>query len=94
MSRNRWTGPIAKLFLGRHNENYHLVHHLKPKVPYWNLPKVHQIMMRDSNYREVQQREIGFVWPMISGVPSIILSIIFCKPLVKMEHGSSDKVAA
>lgn len=75
MTRNRWTGPLAKFFTGIHNEHLHLVHHLFPAIPSWHLPKAHKILTLDPNYWAVQQREIGLLWPIITGTPSIAESI-------------------
>lgn len=41
--------PEAALF-GPHNIRYHLVHHLFPSVPQYNLPELHEILMEDSSY--------------------------------------------
>ena len=34
-----------------HNVNYHLDHHLYPSIPYYNLPKLHALMMREDDYK-------------------------------------------
>jgi fatty acid desaturase len=34
------------------NLNYHLAHHLFPSVPFYNLPKLHQILLSDESFRE------------------------------------------
>lgn len=72
MSRNRWTGRVAKFFLGIHNENYHQTHHMAPFVPFWKMPEAHQAMMADEQYRAVQTRELGWMVPILSGVPTIL----------------------
>ncbi len=72
MTRNRWTGWIGKFFLGVFHENYHQTHHLFPHCPYWRLPELHNILMDDPEYRATQFREIGLIFPVISGVPSIV----------------------
>jgi fatty acid desaturase len=33
-----------------HNVNYHLEHHLYPSVPYYNLPELHGVLMRQPGY--------------------------------------------
>jgi fatty acid desaturase len=38
-------------FFGPHNINYHLEHHLFPGVPFYNLPKLHAVLMSDGAYR-------------------------------------------
>ena len=40
-----------RLFFAPHNINYHLEHHMFPGVPYYNLPKLHEALMRDPTYR-------------------------------------------
>lgn len=76
MSRNRWPGPVAKFLTCLLNENFHQVHHLKPGVPFWNLPKAHQVLMEDETYRRLQQREIGLVIPIVAGIPSVVMNIV------------------
>lgn len=77
MSRNRWSGPIAKFFLGIHNENYHQTHHLAPFVPFWKMPEAHRVMLADDQYRAVQTRELGWLVPILHGVPSIINALSY-----------------
>lgn len=55
MSRNRFSHWIEAFFLSIHNENYHLTHHLRPKIPFWNLKKAHEILMEDHLYNKVNQ---------------------------------------
>lgn len=55
MSRNRFSHWLESFFFSMHNENYHLTHHLKPRVPFWNLKKAHVILMNDVNYCKVNQ---------------------------------------
>ncbi len=40
-----------RLFFAPHNVNYHLEHHLYPGVPFYNLPKLHEALMQDEEYR-------------------------------------------
>lgn len=58
MTRNRFSHPIEHFLTGMHNENFHLIHHLFPTVPFWKLPKAHEILMQDQNYRK-HNEEIG-----------------------------------
>lgn len=55
-TRNRFSHWIESLFLSIHNENYHLTHHLRPGIPFWNIPKAHKIMLQDKIYREVNEK--------------------------------------
>lgn len=43
---------IEKFFIAPHNVGYHLEHHLYPGVPYYNLPKLHRLLMERGNYKE------------------------------------------
>jgi fatty acid desaturase len=79
-SRNRWTGLVGRFLTGIHNEHLHLVHHLFPGVPAWRLPQVHQILMRDPEYRACQNFELGLVFPVVSGIPSILANILKLHP--------------
>ena len=40
-----------KAFLAPHNVNYHLDHHLYPSVPFYNLPKLHALLLGNEQYR-------------------------------------------
>ncbi|MCV6639059.1 guanitoxin biosynthesis L-arginine gamma (S) hydroxylase [Candidatus Albibeggiatoa sp. nov. NOAA] len=62
MSRNRHSHPVELFFTGMHNENYHLIHHLFPTIPFWNLPKAHQVLMQDENYARHDRETGGIVW--------------------------------
>lgn len=53
MTRNRFSHWLEAFFLSIHNENYHLTHHLRPKIPFWNLKKAHDILMQDPMYSKV-----------------------------------------
>jgi len=50
MSRNRHSRGVEKFLTGMHNENYHLVHHINPGVPFWNMKKAHNLYMEDEEY--------------------------------------------
>lgn len=41
---------IEAFFFAPHNVNYHLVHHLFISVPFYNIPKLHKILMGDVTY--------------------------------------------
>ena len=55
-ARNRFSYWIESLFLSIHNENYHLTHHLRPGIPFWNMRKAHKIMLQDKIYREINKK--------------------------------------
>lgn len=50
-----------KWLLGPHNINYHLEHHLYPSVPCHNLPKLHNLLMKDPMYREKAHVTKGYM---------------------------------
>jgi fatty acid desaturase len=51
MTRNRHGWLVEQFLLGRHHDNYHLVHHLAPGVPFWNMKRAHRILLEDESYR-------------------------------------------
>lgn len=59
MTRNRKSHWLEAFFLSIHNENYHLDHHLNPVTPFWNLPKVHQIRLKDTTYAKINNSAGG-----------------------------------
>ena len=42
---------LERLSISPLNINYHIAHHLFPSVPYYNLPKLHDILMRNEHFR-------------------------------------------
>jgi len=62
LSRNRFSHWLEAIFLSIRNENYHLVHHLRPAIPFWNLAKAHKIMMKDMTYRKINQNFGGIFY--------------------------------
>lgn len=50
MTRNRHGWLLERFLLGRHKDNYHLVHHLNTGVPFWNMKKAHQVLLGDPAY--------------------------------------------
>ncbi len=51
---------IARFLFAPHNVGYHLEHHLYPGVPYYNLPKLHKLLMQDSEYQSNAHITKGF----------------------------------
>lgn len=56
VSRNRFSHFVEHFFTAMHTENYHLVHHLFPAIPFWNLEKAHFILMQDDEYHSVNSK--------------------------------------
>jgi fatty acid desaturase len=50
MTRNRHGWAIERFLIGRHNDNFHLVHHLNTGVPFWNMKKAHRVLLGDQAY--------------------------------------------
>lgn len=48
------------IFLAPHHVNYHLDHHLYPSVPFYNLPKLHALLMADPEYRSTAHLTHGY----------------------------------
>ena len=51
MTRNRHGWALERFLFGRHNDNYHLVHHLHMGIPFWNMKRAHTILLDDPAYR-------------------------------------------
>ena len=43
--------PIERFVFSPCHVNYHIEHHLFPSVPFYNLPKLHDLLMQDETYR-------------------------------------------
>jgi len=53
LTRNTLSHPLEGYLLTPHNVNYHIVHHLYPNLPSYNLPKVHKLLCEASEeYRK------------------------------------------
>jgi fatty acid desaturase len=57
LSRNRVLSPLWNILVGTHQEGYHLVHHLYPKLPLWNMRKAHQILLADPDYASLPETD-------------------------------------
>jgi len=51
---------IEQFFIAPHNVGFHLDHHLYPAVPFYNLPKLHQLLMQQADYRDHAHITHGF----------------------------------
>ena len=52
---------IEQFFLAPHNVGYHLEHHLYPGVPFYHLPKLHNLLMEDADYNDKAHITQGYV---------------------------------
>jgi len=50
MTRNRHGWALERFLLGRHNDNFHLVHHLNTGVPFWHMKRAHRVLLDDPAY--------------------------------------------
>ncbi|MEL6942440.1 MAG: fatty acid desaturase family protein [Bacteroidota bacterium] len=52
---------IEQFFIAPHNVGYHLEHHLYPGVPFYHLPKLHELLMEDADYGDKAHITQGYV---------------------------------
>ncbi|MEN0049944.1 MAG: fatty acid desaturase family protein [Bacteroidota bacterium] len=52
---------IEQFFIAPHHVGYHLEHHLYPGVPFYHLPKLHDLLMEDSDYGDQAHITQGYV---------------------------------
>jgi fatty acid desaturase len=51
-TRTTLTSFFDKLLFGPNNTNYHAEHHLFPSVPFYNLPKLHKVLIKNRHFKE------------------------------------------
>ena len=63
LSSSRTVRPtlLEKFFIAPHSVGYHLEHHLFPGVPFYNLPRLHQLLMKQEVYQENAHITNGYV---------------------------------
>lgn len=71
MTRNRHSHWLELALTGMHGENYHLAHHLRPRVPFWRMAELHQILLRDPEYRQ-WDAQCGGIFASRNGAPSVV----------------------
>lgn len=49
-TRNIISNSYTKMFFHPHNNGYHLLHHYVQEIPYHNLPKAHNMLIKKSEY--------------------------------------------
>lgn len=50
-----------KLFIvGFNHPNYHIEHHLYPSVPFYNLPKLHKLLIKDETFKSRAHITAGY----------------------------------
>ncbi|MEO1262346.1 MAG: fatty acid desaturase family protein [Bacteroidota bacterium] len=55
------TNFIERFIIAPHHVGYHLEHHLYPGVPFYNLPKLHDLLMERADYQEKAHITIGYM---------------------------------
>ena len=51
-SRHTEGSLIERLSIAPLNINYHVEHHLFPSVPFYNLPKLYEVLKHNKNFQE------------------------------------------
>jgi fatty acid desaturase len=70
MTRNRRGHWVESFFTGIHGENWHLVHHLRPEIPFWNLERAHELLLDDHEYSAADGKSGGIFTCGSRGAPS------------------------
>jgi fatty acid desaturase len=52
-TRNRLSYPLEAFFTSMDGENFHLIHHLFPGVPFWKMKMAHEILLQDFEYARI-----------------------------------------
>ncbi len=68
---NRFANPVERYFTGMHNESFHLTHHLRPDIPYWNIKKAHKVMLLDQGYYKANS-QMGGIFTSSTKSPSLV----------------------
>ena len=63
LSSSRTVKPtlFERFFIAPHNVGFHLEHHLFPGVPFYNLPKLHDLLMEDEEYNKKAHITKGYL---------------------------------
>lgn len=62
-TRHRACGPVSRVFVGLVGERYHLLHHLRPDVPFWRLAELHNdLLATDLDYATMVERHGAGGW--------------------------------
>ena len=60
-TRTTLATPFEKFLFAPHNVGFHLEHHLYPGVPFYNLPKLHRLLMAESDYQGKAHITQGYI---------------------------------
>lgn len=70
-TRNSFGNWFERVLIHPHQNSYHLVHHLFPAIPHYNIKKAHLILMEDPEYQKAHHCT-GFFLSMAPGFSSVI----------------------
>ncbi|MCB0640885.1 MAG: fatty acid desaturase family protein [Phaeodactylibacter sp.] len=60
-TRSVKANALERFILAPHQVGYHLEHHLYPGVPFYHLPKLHNLLMQETDYEEKAHITQGYV---------------------------------
>lgn len=60
-ARNTAAGAFERFFLAPHSTQYHLVHHLYPAIPHYNLARAETILRQSERYRQQAHQNNGYL---------------------------------
>lgn len=75
MSRNRNSHWVERLFTGMHGESFHLAHHLFPRVPFWRMNELNQLLRQDAVYRTIDD-SYGGIFLSSNDAPSLVVQLV------------------
>ena len=75
MSRNRNSHWVERLFTGMHGESFHLAHHLFPRVPFWRIHELNQLLRQDAAYR-ASDDACGGIFVSSNEAPSLVAQLV------------------
>jgi fatty acid desaturase len=75
MSRNRNSHWVEGLFTGMHGESFHLAHHLFPRVPFWRMSELNQLLRQDAVYR-ASDDACGGIFLSSNDAPSLVVQLV------------------
>lgn len=78
-TRNRFSHAVEHFLTGMHGENFHLVHHLFPGIPFYRLKEAHRILLSDPVYARLNANT-GGIFLSSNFAPAVIPSILAAKP--------------
>lgn len=90
-TRNRHGNAFERFLTGRHGEWGHLIHHLRPGIPFWAMDEAHKIMLLDPDYCRSTCRYSGLFTHAGSTAPTIMSAM--GRELQQLRNVPAAKVA-